>query len=91
MYVACLFLSRFMQAPMAVAEMFGEACPASAPFFGYMGAAAALIFASEFPRRIIGTRIATVASCGSDRRHPCSGSVGPATRGGKCFATRVGK
>ena len=27
--------------------MFGEACPASAPFFGYMGAAAALIFASE--------------------------------------------
>ena len=37
-----------MQAPMAVAEMFGEACPASAPFFGYMGAAAALIFASEY-------------------------------------------
>lgn len=32
---------------MAVAEMFGEACPASAPFFGYMGAAAALIFASK--------------------------------------------
>jgi hypothetical protein len=31
-----------------VQEMFGEACPASAPFFGYMGAAAALIFASEF-------------------------------------------
>ena len=31
-----------------VAENFGEACPASAPFFGYMGAAAALIFASEF-------------------------------------------
>eukprot|EP00960_Hanusia_phi_P045293 757153-Hanusia_phi.AAC.3 len=30
-----------------VAENFGEACPASAPFFGYMGAAAALIFASE--------------------------------------------
>ncbi|KAJ1487467.1 hypothetical protein T484DRAFT_1786603 [Baffinella frigidus] len=30
-----------------VAEVFSEACPASAPFFGYMGAAAALIFASE--------------------------------------------
>ena len=29
-------------------EYFGEACPASAPFFGFMGAAAALIFASEF-------------------------------------------
>ena len=28
-------------------EYFGEACPASAPFFGFMGAAAALIFASE--------------------------------------------
>jgi hypothetical protein len=37
-----------MQAPM-VSEMFGEACPASAPFFGYMGAAAALIFASSCP------------------------------------------
>jgi len=37
-----------MQAPM-VSEMFGEACPASAPFFGYMGAAAALIFASACP------------------------------------------
>jgi hypothetical protein len=36
-----------MQATM-VQEMFGEACPASAPFFGYMGASAALIFASEF-------------------------------------------
>jgi hypothetical protein len=32
-----------------VSEMFGEACPASAPFFGYMGAAAALIFASTCP------------------------------------------
>jgi hypothetical protein len=32
---------------MLVSESFGEACPASAPFFGYMGAAAALIFASE--------------------------------------------
>jgi len=30
----------------AASEMFGEACPASAPFFGYMGAASALIFAS---------------------------------------------
>jgi hypothetical protein len=30
-------------------ETFSEACPASAPFFGYMGAAAALIFASESP------------------------------------------
>ena len=36
---------------MAVAENFGEACPASAPFFGYMGAAAALIFASACPAR----------------------------------------
>jgi hypothetical protein len=36
-----------MQATM-VQEMFGEACPASAPFFGYMGASAALIFASEY-------------------------------------------
>ena len=33
-----------------VTENFGEACPASAPFFGYMGAAAALIFASENAR-----------------------------------------
>ena len=31
----------------AASEMFGEACPASAPFFGYMGAASALIFASK--------------------------------------------
>ena len=38
--------ARTMNAAM-VAENFGEACPASAPFFGYMGAAAALIFASE--------------------------------------------
>ena len=40
-----------MQASMAVTENFGEACPASAPFFGYMGAAAALIFASACPAR----------------------------------------
>merc|ERR1719409_1425617 len=33
-------------AMVAPNEMFGEACPASAPFFGYMGAAAALIFAN---------------------------------------------
>jgi hypothetical protein len=39
-------LSHTMNALMAQ-EVFSEACPASAPFFGYMGAAAALIFASE--------------------------------------------
>jgi len=43
--------TRGMQASMAVTENFGEACPASAPFFGYMGAAAALIFASACPAR----------------------------------------
>ena len=47
-------------AMVAPNEMFGEACPASAPFFGYMGAAAALIFASEcrqmpIPARGLGT------------------------------------
>ena len=45
---ACSSIATTMQAPM-VSEMFGEACPASAPFFGYMGAAAALIFASACP------------------------------------------
>jgi len=52
---------------MAVAEMFGEACPASAPFFGYMGAAAALIFASKFPGRIFGTRSAVLLLAASAR------------------------
>merc|ERR1711898_36664 len=33
-------------AMVAPNEMFGEACPASAPFFGYMGAASALVFAN---------------------------------------------
>ena len=48
-----VFLNGLFAAPpprkMTLAnEYFGEACPASAPFFGFMGAAAALIFASEF-------------------------------------------
>jgi hypothetical protein len=38
-------------------EYFGEACPASAPFFGFMGAAAALIFASEYARWIVGGKL----------------------------------
>ena len=58
-----------MQAPM-VSEMFGEACPASAPFFGYMGAAAALIFASAGPS-LAPSRCAPPASpkgCSHQRR-----------------------
>ena len=39
--------SAYAETMVAPNEMFGEACPASAPFFGYMGAASALIFASE--------------------------------------------
>ena len=52
-----VFLNGLFAAPpprkMTLAnEYFGEACPASAPFFGFMGAAAALIFASEFFCRV---------------------------------------
>merc|ERR1711966_93099 len=36
----------YAETMVAPNEMFGEACPASAPFFGYMGAASALIFAN---------------------------------------------
>merc|ERR1719261_491471 len=55
-------------APMAVAEMFGEACPASAPFFGYMGAAAALIFANL--GAAYGTAKSGVGICSMGVMHP---------------------
>merc|ERR1712166_1114394 len=56
-----------MQAPM-VSEMFGEACPASAPFFGYMGAAAALIFANL--GAAYGTAKSGVGICSMGVMHP---------------------
>jgi hypothetical protein len=35
---------------MSTPSPFNEACPASAPFFGFIGAAAALVFASTLAR-----------------------------------------
>ncbi|EKX32779.1 hypothetical protein GUITHDRAFT_156239 [Guillardia theta CCMP2712] len=51
-----------------VAENFGEACPASAPFFGYMGAAAALIFANL--GAAYGTAKSGVGICSMGVMHP---------------------
>jgi len=49
-------------------EMFGEACPASAPFFGYMGAASALIFANL--GAAYGTAKSGVGICSMGIMHP---------------------
>jgi len=55
-------------ATVAPNEMFGEACPASAPFFGYMGAAAALIFANL--GAAYGTAKSGVGICSMGVMHP---------------------
>merc|ERR1719258_563002 len=55
-------------AMVAPNEMFGEACPASAPFFGYMGAAAALIFANL--GAAYGTAKSGVGICSMGVMHP---------------------
>merc|ERR1712216_928643 len=55
-------------AMVAPDEMFGEACPASAPFFGYMGAAAALIFANL--GAAYGTAKSGVGICSMGVMHP---------------------
>ena len=67
-----------MQASMAVAENFGEACPASAPFFGYMGAAAALIFASACP-----AALRAAPSCAPLRSRRCRLRLGGAAAGAR--------
>merc|ERR1719183_1865938 len=49
-------------------EVFSEACPASAPFFGYMGAAVALIFANL--GAAYGTAKSGVGICSMGVMHP---------------------
>merc|ERR1712216_619449 len=58
----------YAETMVAPNEMFGEACPASAPFFGYMGAASALIFANL--GAAYGTAKSVVGICSMGIMHP---------------------